>query len=111
MESNFKRIPRSDAAYETRIAEEEAKLRWLIARHPGIRELSYYLIFQLAAHERYAKALEECRRVLETYPDDVVARMWRELLRLRWLHCPNRRGSSLQGNREQRWRHTPRHTS
>lgn len=94
MESSPKRIPRSDATYESRIAEEEAKLRWLMAHHPGIRELSDYLIFLLAAHKRYAKALEECRRLLETHPGDVVARMWGELIRLRWLHCPHRRGSS-----------------
>ncbi|HSA61109.1 MAG TPA: hypothetical protein VLE03_02620 [Nitrospiraceae bacterium] len=111
MDINHNPAPRSNAPYESRIADEEAKLRWLIARHPGIRELSYYLIFLLAAHERYAKALEECRRVLESHPGDVVARMWRELIRLRWLHFPHRRGSRPQANREQRWRHTPRHTS
>lgn len=103
--------PQPNPSYQARIAEEEAKLRWLIARQPGNRELSYYLIFLLAAHERYARALEECRRVLETHPGDVVARMWRELIRFRWLHFPRRLASRRRVSRERRWRRIQRYTS
>jgi predicted Zn-dependent protease len=84
--------------YEARIAEEEAKLRWLMARQPGSRELAYYLIFLLTANERYASAIEECRRVLETYPGDIIAHMWRELIYLRWRRAPRRRVSDCQWN-------------
>ena len=80
----------SNPAYEARNAEEETKLRWLMARHPGSRELAYYLIFLLLANEQYTKSLVECRRVLEIYPGDVVARMRRELILLRWRR-PSRR--------------------
>jgi hypothetical protein len=58
--------------------DEEAKLRWLMSRQPRSVELAYYLIFLLAANARYDKALEECRRVLESRPDDLVARVWSE---------------------------------
>ena len=82
-------VPQFNPAYEARIAEEETKLRWLITRQPRSRELSYYLIFLLTANERYASAIEECRRVLETYPGDVIAQMWRELIHLRWHRFPS----------------------
>ncbi len=62
--------PQFSPAYEARIAEKEAKLQWLIARHPGSHELAYYLIFLLLANEQYTKALVECRRVLVAYPGD-----------------------------------------
>ena len=54
----------SNPVYEARNAEEETKLRWLMARHPGSRELAYYLIFLLLANEQYTKSLEECREFL-----------------------------------------------
>lgn len=101
---------RLNPAYQVRIAEEEAKLRWLITRQPRSRELSYYLIFLLAANERYASAIEECRRILETYPDDVIAHMWRELIHLRWRRSPRRLISSRQFDRDRRWRRIPRYT-
>lgn len=100
---------RSNPAYQARIAEEETKLRWLITRQPSSRELSYYLIFLLAANERYASAIDECRRVLETYPGDVIAHMWRELIHLRWRRSPRRFISSRQFDRDRRWRRIPRH--
>ena len=65
----------SNPVYQARIAEEETKLRWLITRQPRSRELAYYLIFLLTANERYASAIEACRRVLDTYPGDVIAHM------------------------------------
>jgi hypothetical protein len=102
-------VPDFKPAYEARIAEEETKLHWLIARHPGCHELAYYLIFLLLANERYTKALVECRRVLEAHPDDVVAQMWRELTYLRWRYLPRRRTSSRQFNRHHRWRRIPSH--
>jgi hypothetical protein len=49
--------PQFSPAYEARIAEEETKLRWLIARHSGSRELAYYLIFLLLANEQLRRRL------------------------------------------------------
>ena len=102
-------LPQFNPAYEVRIAEEETKLRWLIARHPKSRELVYYLIFLLLANEQYTKALVECRRVLEAHPGDVVAHLWRELIHLRWHYFPRRRTSSRRFSRHHRWRRIPRH--
>jgi DNA-binding SARP family transcriptional activator len=76
-------LVRPHPSYAARQDEEEAKLRWLIARHPGSLELAYYLIFLLAANERYEKALEECRRVLSVHPEDLIVRVWREFIGLR----------------------------
>jgi predicted Zn-dependent protease len=90
--------PQSNPVYQDRIAEEEAKLRWLMTRQPGSRELAYYLIFLLTANERYASAIEECRRVLKTYPGDIIVHMWRELIYLRWRGAPRRRVSDCQLN-------------
>ncbi|TLY25720.1 MAG: hypothetical protein E6K66_03485 [Nitrospirae bacterium] len=75
-------VPWFNPAYEARIAEEEAKLRWLITRQPGSRGLAYYLIFLLAANGQYSKAHVECRLVLESHPGDVVAHLWKELIHL-----------------------------
>jgi hypothetical protein len=102
---------RLNPVYQVRIAEEEAKLRWLITRQPRSRELSYYLIFLLAATRQYTKALVECRRVLEAHPGDVVAHLWKELIHLRWHYFPRRRTSSRRFNRHHRWRRIPRHAS
>lgn len=75
-----------DSAYQARIAEEEIKLRWLMTRHPGSRELAYYLIFLLTANEQYTSAIEECGRVLKSHPDDVIAHLWIELAQMRSHH-------------------------
>lgn len=75
-------LSRSNPSYSARLNDEEAKLRWLMSRQPGSLELAYYLIFLLAANARYDKALEECRRVLKSRPDDMIARVWSELLQL-----------------------------
>ena len=100
----------SNPAYQARIAEEEEKLRWLISRNPRSRELSYYLIFLLTANERYASAIVECRRVLEAYPVDVIAHLWRELIDLRWRRSPRRRLSGSRVSRDRHCRQIPRHT-
>ena len=101
---------RSNLVYQGRIAEEEAKLRWLITRQPRSRELVYYLIFLLAANGQHTKVLVECRRVLEAHPEDVVARMWRELIHLRWRRSPHRLMSSRQFARNRHRRRDPRRT-
>lgn len=110
MERKRNNFLRSDSSYVARIAEEEAKLRWLIARQPNSLELRYYLVFLLAAHERYNQAMNECRRILKMYPDDLVARMWAELIHLRWF-CTSRRRTSFrpaQLKRIRRWPHVCR---
>jgi len=100
---------RSNPVYQTRIAEEKTKLRWLITRHPRSRELSYYLIFLLTANERYASAIEECRRVLDTYPGDVIAHMWSEFIHLRWRRSLRRLLSSRHFDRDRRGHRITRH--
>ena len=66
-------VPWFNPAYETRIAEEETKLRWLITRQPGSRELAYYLIFLLTANGRYTKC--DCRNVGE-FSNPILATWW-----------------------------------
>jgi hypothetical protein len=104
---SYDHFPQFNPTYKARIAEEEDKLRWLVARHPSNRELSYYLIFLLAANEQYAKAIEECRRVLQIHPNDMVARMWTELIRIRWQHPVCRRVSRCTSDRARGWRRFP----
>lgn len=62
--------------YELKFLDEVAKLRWLITRQPAAIELRYYLLFMLVAHERYSKAIEECRRILAEHSQDMVAQFW-----------------------------------
>lgn len=95
-------------AYAARIAEEETKLRWLVSRHPGNRELAYYLIFLLAANRQDVKALVECRRVLRCHPGDVVAEMWKELIFIRWHCCPPRSTSGRLRWKRHRWQRSHR---
>lgn len=109
MDKAFHSLLRSLPAYRVRIEKEETSLRGLIARYPDSRQLSHYLIFLLAANGRYADAAQECRRILDVYPNDPVALLWRELIRLRWHHsgCRPRSGQSLrQRRRWQRVSHT-----
>lgn len=65
-----------DDLYELKYLDEVVKLRWLITRQPAAIELRYYLLFMLVAHKRYAKAVEECRRILTGHPQDVIAQFW-----------------------------------
>ncbi|TKB62219.1 MAG: hypothetical protein E8D49_00440 [Nitrospira sp.] len=95
-------VPRFNPSYESRIAEEEATLRWLIARQPRSRELSYYLLFLLAANGKDEQAIEECLQILKRYPDDQIAHMWRETIRLRWHRTARRQVSARQITRNRR---------
>jgi hypothetical protein len=71
--------------------EEEHKLRWLINRLGTAIELRYYLIYMLVAKQRYAKALEECKRILAIAPGNLLARAWIDRMRTRRLPNPTRR--------------------
>lgn len=66
-------MPRLNPSYESRIAEEETTLHWPIARQPRSLELSYYLLFLLAANGRDEEVMEECPRILKKSPDDQIA--------------------------------------
>ena len=104
---------RSNDQYRAQMAVEETKLRWLIDRQPNSLELRYYLIFLLVANERYVKAVKECQRILTMRPNDLVAQMWAELVRLRWF-CASRRRASFrpsQLKRIRRWHHVCRKSS
>lgn len=103
MDKAFHSLLRSIPAYQARIEKAEASLCGLIARYPDSRQLSHYLIFLLAANGRYADAARECRRILDVYPDDPVALLWKELIRLRWhdSRCRSRPGHSPRQHR--RW--------
>ena len=67
------------------------------------RELSYYLLFLLAANGRDEQAIEECLQILKRYPDDQIAHMWRETIRLRWHHSARRQVSVRKFTRNRRW--------
>ncbi|MGE3151134.1 MAG: hypothetical protein AB7G48_00775 [Nitrospiraceae bacterium] len=101
----FHPFSQSNPAYRAQIDEEEARLCRLISRHPGSRSLSAYLIFLLAANDRYAAAIRECRRILSLYPKDPVALLWKELVRLRWHEAARRRRIRRPVRRGRRWQH------
>ena len=93
----------TESSYETWFREEERKLRWLIERLPTSLELRYYLVFSLLANNQYAKALEECRSILELTPDNVMARWWASALEGRRSsdplhHSPWRRRRMARGH-------------
>ena len=96
-------VPPFNPSYESGIAEEEATLRWLIARQPRSLELSYYLLFLLAANGRDGQVIEECLRILKRRPDDQIAHMWRETIRLRWYRSARRQVSGCHVTRNRRW--------
>ena len=73
MDRGHTHVPWFNPSYESRIAEEEATLRWLIARQPRSLELSYYLLFLLAANGKDEETIEEYRRILKKSPDDQIA--------------------------------------
>ena len=90
-------------SYESRIAEEEATLRWLITRQPRSLELSYHLLFLLAANGKDEQAIEECLRILKRWPNDQIAHIWRETIRLRWHRSARRQVSARHVTRNRRW--------
>lgn len=87
--------------YPAALAEEERKLRWLIAQHPAHLELRYYLVFLLAANRRLPLALLECRQILALDHRNLLARVWVESL--------GRCGTSVRSVRPvSRWAIAPR---
>ena len=96
-------VPQFNPSYESRIAEEEATLRWLIARQTRSLELSYYLLFLLAANGKDEQAIEECLRILKRWLNDQIAHIWRETIRLRWHRSARRQVSARQITRNRRW--------
>lgn len=96
-------MPRFNPSYESRIAEEEATLRWLIARQPRSLELSYYLLFLLAAHGRDEDAMGECLRILKKSPDDQIAHRWRDTIRTKWYRSARRQVSVRHVRRNRQW--------
>ena len=96
-------VPQFNPSYESRIAEEETTLRWLIARQPRSLKLSYYLLFLLAANGKDEQVIEECLRILKRWPDDQIAHMWRETIHLRWHRSARRQVSARQITRNRRW--------
>ena len=103
MDRGHRHFPQFNPSYESRIAEEEATLRWLIARQPRSLELSYYLLFLFAANGKDEEAIEGCLRILKKCPDDQIAHRWRETIRLRWHRSARRQASAGQVMRNQRW--------
>lgn len=63
-----------NVSYQNLVTEEERKLRWMIKRHCKVIEFRYYLLFLLLAHGEHQKLLQECRRILEIYPTNCLAR-------------------------------------
>ena len=103
MDRGHRHFPQFNPSYESRIAEEEATLRRLIARQPRSLELSYYLLFLLAANGKDEQAIEECLRILKQCPDDQITHRWRETIRLRWYRSARRQASARQVTRNRRW--------
>jgi hypothetical protein len=53
---------------------QEAMLRRLINRNCTVIHYRYFLVFLLLANRRYEKAREECERILNIYPNNLMAR-------------------------------------
>ncbi|HXF93916.1 MAG TPA: hypothetical protein VNK46_14280 [Nitrospiraceae bacterium] len=103
---------RRKTQYQMHLADEEAKLRWLITRQPGSVELRYYLLFLLVANRCHIQAAKECERILAHRPDDVIAGAWmatlaRRLAFERVRHAIRRRRKS-RGHRW--WGHVCRYS-
>lgn len=91
-----------DDLYELKYLDEVVKLRWLITRQPAAVELRYYLLFMLVAHKRYAKAAEECRRILASHPNDMIAQFWLAKLKERDYEEPSTRSNRQLGPPDER---------
>jgi|CXWL01.1.fsa_nt_gi hypothetical protein len=87
------------------IAEEEATLRWLIAHQPRSLELSYYLLFLLAANGKDEEVMEECLRILKKSPNDQIAHRWRGTIRMKWYRTARQQVSARHVRRNRHWHH------
>ncbi|MGD9852945.1 MAG: hypothetical protein AB7T38_16975 [Nitrospirales bacterium] len=61
-------------SYEAWINSQEAMLRRLINKNCTVIQYRYFLMFLLLANRRYGKAKEECKRILNIYPNNLMAK-------------------------------------
>ncbi len=60
--------------YAAWVNSQEAMLRRLISRNCTMIHYRYFLVFLLLANRRYGKAREECERILNIYPNNLMAK-------------------------------------
>lgn len=60
--------------YAAWVNSQEAMLRRVINRNYTVIQYRYFLVFLLLANRRYEKAREECERILNIYPDNLMAK-------------------------------------
>ncbi|MCA9423160.1 MAG: hypothetical protein KC592_19225 [Nitrospira sp.] len=78
--------------YEAWVNSQETILRRLINRKCTVIQYRYFLVFLLIANRRNGKAREECERILNIYPNDLMARAVIDNFRMRArAHVPRKR--------------------
>ncbi len=60
--------------YEAWVNSQETILRKLIDRNCTAIQYRYFLVFLLLANRRYGQAKGECERILNIYPNNLMAR-------------------------------------
>ena len=60
--------------YEAWFKSQETMPRRLINRNCAVIQYRYFLVFLLSANRRYEKTREECERILNIYPNNLMAK-------------------------------------
>ncbi len=60
--------------YEAWVNSQETMLRRLINRNCTVIQYRYFLVCLLLANRRYGKARAECERILNIYPNNLMAK-------------------------------------
>jgi hypothetical protein len=60
--------------YEAWVNRQENLIRRSIDRNCTVIQYRYFLVFLLLANRRYGKAKEECERILNIYPTNLMAK-------------------------------------
>lgn len=84
--------------YAAWVNSQEAMLRRLINRNCTMIHYRYFLVFLLLANHRFGKAREECERILNIYPDNLMAKTVMSKFRIRAGNHVRRRYPRAQPN-------------
>jgi hypothetical protein len=78
--------------YEAWVNSQKTILRRLNNRKCTVIQYRYFLVFLLIANRKYGKAREECERILNIYPNDLLDRAVIDNVRMRArTHVPRKR--------------------
>jgi predicted transporter len=85
-------------SYEAWVNSQETMLRRLINRNCTVIQYRYFLVFLLLASHKFGKAREECERILNIYPDNLMAKTVMSKLLIRAGNHVQRRYRRNQSN-------------